>query len=81
MDPISINDCLVSLKGIRGQVYDQLDASTRVELDDVIVRLETALTEAKTTLRSEDFERALVLVAKVIETISNVTKLVSLFCE
>ena len=80
MDPISINDCLVSLKGIRGQVYDQLDAGTRVELDNVIVRLETALTEAK-TLRSEDVQRALVLVAKVIETISNVTKLVSLFCE
>ena len=81
MDPISINDCLVSLKGIRGQVYDQLDAGTRVELDNVIVRLETALTEAKTTLRSEDVERALALVAKVIETISNVTKLISLFCE
>ena len=79
MNPSSINDCLVSLKGIRSQVHDQLDASTRVELEDVIVRLEAALTEANPTTRLEDIESALAIFAKVVETISNVTDLVSEF--
>lgn len=72
-----LKNSIEQLKKMRDATYSQLDASVRLEFDEVIMQLERACeSEAKDVDVEAVSKRALVLIGSVVEIASNLADLV-----
>jgi hypothetical protein len=72
-----LKNSIEQLKKMRDATYSQLDASVRLEFDEVITQLERACeSEAKDVDVEAVSKRALVLIGSVVEIASNLADLV-----
>ena len=72
-----LKNCVEQLKKLRDATYSQLDASIRLEFDEVIALLErVSESEASEVNVGPHLKRALELIALVVEVATNITDLV-----